>query len=178
MKTESKILSMRLLTVDQGLLRDNTNGVVVALPDDVPMYLNKIGLKVDGTVDMSDGSVGYLLLDIDTPIYTNKTLHIDHIIDYFKTRSKYRGMYYSYVKYMCIDRLLKSGFNTRQTARIVFGNPDRHDSVIHHKKHYVVSKHIVEVCKDWESWVIDKKYPISVQDKKDNSTFLKLKDGL
>lgn len=105
--------------------------------------------------------------------YINRTLlpTSDMMKNYFK--KKYRGRFYVDMKVCACHYLKESGLTIQEIAKTVYGNKERHDTIIHFLKreNNDVDSRVFE---NWMRWINDGLYPKTVgKDVKDGEVYLR-----
>jgi hypothetical protein len=101
---------------------------------------------------------------ITTPIdefLSQRELSNEVIKAYFSKMPRYRGQYYVQMK-VCVSKWLRSqGLTLASISGIIYGNPNRHDTILHHLKHYrdIVDADIVK--SNYKQWILQGLYPKS-----------------
>ena len=102
---------------------------------------------------------------IITPIdefLSQRELSNEVIKAYFSKMPRYRGQFYVQMKVFVSRDLRSQGLTLVQISEIIYGNPNRHDTIIHHLKHYrdIVDADIVK--SNYKQWILQGVYPKSV----------------
>jgi hypothetical protein len=102
---------------------------------------------------------------ITTPIdefLSQRELSNEVIKAYFSKMPRYRGQFYVQMKVFVSRDLRSQGLTLVQISEIIYGNQNRHDTIIHHLKHYrdIVDADIVK--SNYKQWILKGVYPKSI----------------
>jgi hypothetical protein len=103
---------------------------------------------------------------MNTPIdefFKTAELSDTALSNYFGKMPRYRGRFFVQMKAVMARELRKKGYTLERISRILFANPDRHDTVIYYLRTYRDIAEVDEIKANYKQWIREGIYPKTEQ---------------